>query len=157
MVKKSILEKSIIATSRPPPVPFLFLTWPEITITVKKNYKYFFSCMSSSSLLLKPGISFILFKKRDKILYNASVNITVNQFIEENWPNNSTLRNCATNSNFDWVQGSFFKDVRVIRWPDTIILWIYITRQIKPRFIWKKKIVDIVSTLRPNLLKNQSQ
>ncbi len=91
------------------------LRYDSIFKKFSQGIRLFFNCMSSSSILLEPGVSFILFKKRDKILHNASGNIAINQFIEENWPNNSTLRNCAPNSYFDLVQGSFFKVVWVIR------------------------------------------
>ncbi len=100
------VRRSQIWTSRWPRA----LRYDPIFKKFSQDIHRFFSHMSSSSILLKPGVSFILFKKCDKILYNAGVNIAVNRFIKENQPNNSTLRNCAPNSNFDWVQGSFFKD-----------------------------------------------
>lgn len=84
----------------------------------------FIGCMTRSIILLQPTIPSIVFKQRNKLCYNVLVYNTVHCSFKENRAHYSTTRYGTPHSNFLTVLGSFLKDMKIWRGPNSRVLTI---------------------------------
>jgi len=99
------------------------------------------SSMSSCTVLLEPKVTFIHLQQCDELLDKFLVGFSIYTGFKKQRSSYSTPRNGTQHAYFLWMQSSFSVIMWVFSSPCLVVLAIYETTKVEPRFVCKKHLI----------------
>jgi len=97
--------------------------------------------MSSCTVLLEPTVTFIHLQQCDELLDKFLEGFSIYTGFKKQRSNYSITRNGKPHAYFLWMQKSFSVIMWVFSSPRSVVLAIYVTTEVEPRFVYKKHLI----------------